>query len=125
MEGDSRVCVTQSSFEANVRESFQLMREENSHCDVTLASEDGHAVSAHRVILAAGSDFFRGIFKQARPKDIFLYLKGVKQQELDNILDFLYNGQAHLAQDELNNFLVIARELKIKGLERDSVIFTK
>ena len=115
-----KLCLTLSSFETNVRESFQLMREENSHCDVTLASEDGHAVSAHRVILAAGSDFFRGIFQQAQPKDLFLYLKGVKKQELDHIVDFLYNGQAYLVRDELKKFLVTARELKIKGLEDDT-----
>ena len=115
-----KICLTLSSFEINIRESFQLMREENSYCDVTLASEDGHTVNAHRVILAAGSEFFSGIIRQANSTTrIFLYLKGIKGQELENILDFLYNGQTRLSQEELDKFLVIAKELKIKGLEEE------
>ena len=114
-----KLCLTLSSFETNVRESFLLMRDENSHCDVTLASEDGHTVEAHRVILSAGSDFFRGVFRRAKPFNLYLYLKGIKRQELENIVDFLYKGETYLAQAELNRFLAAARELKIKGLDDD------
>ena len=95
------------------------MRDESSHCDVTLASEDGHVVEAHRVILSAGSDFFRGVFRCAKPYNLYLYLKGIKRQELENIVDFLYKGETYLAQAELNRFLAAARELKIKGLDDD------
>ena len=97
-----KLCLMLSSFESNVRESFRLMREESSYCDVTLASDDGHTIDAHRVILTAGSEFFGEVCRQAGPSKLFLYLKGIKRQELENVVDFLYNGQTYLAQEELN-----------------------
>ena len=95
------------------------MREESSYCDVTLASDDGHTIDAHRVILTAGSEFFGEVCRQAGPSKLFLYLKGIKRQELENVVDFLYNGQTYLAQEELNKFLESARELRVKGLESE------
>merc|ERR550519_2010226 len=32
-------------------------------------------------------------------------------------MDFLYNGEANVAQDDLNKFLEISQDLKIKGLD--------
>ena len=36
---------------------------------------------------------------------------------LDNVVDFLYNGEAYVDQEELNNFLEAALELKVSGLQ--------
>merc|ERR1712110_1336438 len=41
--------------------------------------------------------------------------------DLNSILDFIYNGEVNVAQEELNSFLAVAEELQIKGLtNRDS-----
>ena len=42
--------------------------------------------------------------------------QGVKLNNLQSVLDFMYNGEANVAQEELNSFLAVAEELKIKGL---------
>ena len=47
----------------------------------------------------------------------FIYLKGIKRVELENVLNFLYNSEAYIAQDELNSFLETAQELRVKGLQ--------
>ena len=112
-----RICLTVTSFEANIQNSFQLMLKERSHCDVTLASEDGHTVDVHRVILVAGSEFFSAFLKEAKSSALYFYLKGIKSKELDNIVDFLYRGETNLAQEDLYKFLVAARELKVRGLD--------
>ncbi len=39
-------------------ETLAEMREEGSLCDITLQAE-GKAISAHKVVLAAGSPYFR------------------------------------------------------------------
>lgn len=36
-------------------------------------------------------------------------------KELEAILHFIYNGEVNVGQDELNEFLLVAEDLKIKG----------
>ena len=43
-------------------------------------------------------------------------MKGTKIKDLLAILDFLYCGEANVFQEHLNSFLVMAEELKLKGL---------
>ena len=43
-------------------------------------------------------------------------MRGVKSENLFAIVDFLYNGEANVSQENLNSFLTIAQELKLKGL---------
>ena len=45
-----------------------------------------------------------------------LYLKGVKYIDLMAVLNFMYHGEVNVAQEELNSFLAIAEDLKVKGL---------
>ena len=44
------------------------------------------------------------------------YLKGIRRKVLENIIEFLYNGQPFVTHEEFNSFLEIAQELKVKGL---------
>ena len=43
-------------------------------------------------------------------------MRGVKFEDLVAILDFLYRGEANVNQENLDTFLAIAGELKLKGL---------
>ena len=45
-----------------------------------------------------------------------IFSQGVKLNNLQSVLDFMYTGEANVAQEELNSFLAVAEELKIKGL---------
>ena len=45
-----------------------------------------------------------------------MFPQGVELGNLQFILDFMYNGEANVAEEELNSFLAVAEELKIKGL---------
>ena len=47
----------------------------------------------------------------------FIYLKGLNRIDLEHVIDFLYNGEAYVAQGELNKFLDTAQELQVKGLQ--------
>ena len=49
-----------------------------------------------------------------------MYLKGIQRFELEKVIDFLYNGETNVAQEELNNFLETAQELQVKGLQNNS-----
>merc|ERR1719186_1368748 len=105
-----KFCLKWNEFETNIRESFKELREEQNHFDVTLATDDGHLIEAHKIILSAGSKFFRDILRQTKHPSPFIYLKGIER-----VVDFLYNGEAFIAQEDLNKFLEAAKELQIKG----------
>ena len=43
-------------------------------------------------------------------------MRGMKHENLLAIVDFLYMGEANIPQENLESFLAIAEELKLKGL---------
>ena len=43
-------------------------------------------------------------------------MRGIKSETLLAIIDFLYCGEANVYQENLDAFLAIAEELKLKGL---------
>ena len=43
-------------------------------------------------------------------------MKGVKSDNLLAMVEFLYNGEANVDQENLENFLALADDLKLKGL---------
>ena len=112
-----KFCLKWNEFEENIRHSFQGLRHQQKLFDVTLATDDGHQIEAHRVILSSGSDFFGDVFSKCMQTNMLVYLKGIAKSELENIIDFLYNGETFVTQEELNSFLVTAQELKVKGLQ--------
>ncbi len=86
--------------------------------DVTLCCEGGDSrMQAHRVVLAACSPLLRKILARAGLHQApLLYLKGVDATNLSAVLDFMYNGEVNVAQEQLPAFLRAAEELAVKGL---------
>jgi len=112
-------CLKWNDFESNIRNSFKELRENNNYLDVTLACEDGHQIEAHKIVLSAGSTFFSNIFRKSKHPNPFLYLKGIQKDELEHIIDFLYNGETYVPQEGLDKFLDSSQKLRIKGLQRN------
>ena len=50
-----------------------------------------------------------------------LCLDGVSRQDLNNCLDYMYNGEIQIYQDDLDRFLDIAQRFQIKGLLNNEV----
>ena len=84
---------------------------------MTLVSEDGQQIEAHKVILAASSPFFQRILKKNKHSHPLIFLTGMKSDDLTAIVDFLYFGEANVYQENFESFLAIAEELQLKGLE--------
>ena len=111
-----KLCLQWNDFQDNVKSAFGNLRESLDFVDVTLACEDGHQVEAHKVILAAASPFFQSVFKRNKHSHPLIYMRGLKSVDLVAMVDFLYYGEANVYQEDLDSFLVIAEELKLKGL---------
>ena len=43
-------------------------------------------------------------------------MRGLKSNDLTNMLNFLYVGEANVFQEDLDSFLALAEELQLKGL---------
>ena len=116
MNISEKFCLKWNDFQENTRSVFQSLREDVGFADVTLACEDGHQIEAHKVILAASSPVFQNLLKRNNHAHPLIYMRGMKSGDLVAIVDFLYIGEANIFQDNLDSFLVIAEELKLKGL---------
>ena len=115
MSTSEKFCLRWNDFESNISGAFQEIRAEKDFFDVTLACEDDQ-VEAHKVILSACSPFFKGVLRRNPHQHPLLYLKGIKHSEMMAVINFMYCGEVSVAQEDLNNFLSVAEELKIKGL---------
>ena len=111
-----KICLAWQDFQENAKITFQNLRKDKNFTDVTLVSEDGQQVEAHKMILAASSPFFQQVLERHKHPCPLLYMKGLKSEDLLAVVDFLYSGEANVEEDNLVSFLAIAEELQLKGL---------
>ena len=120
MDSSEKLCLQWNDFKDNVSSSFGDLRGDRDFTDVTLACEDGKQVEAHKVILASSSPFFKDILKRNKHPHPLIFMRGLKSEDLVAIIDFLYFGEANVFQENLDSFLALAEELRLKGLMDNS-----
>ena len=106
-------------FSTNVTKSFQSLRYENDFFDITLIGDDYKHVTAHKLVLSSCSEYFKNVFsnnKKYFESKAMICLEGLIHSDLNNVLDFIYEGQVQIYQHDLDRFLRIAERLKLEGL---------
>ena len=111
-----KLCLQWNDFKENVNSAFGKLRNDKELTDVTLVCEDGQQMRAHKVILVSSSPFFEKILQRNKHPHPLIYLKGFQPKVLTSVLDFLYFGEANVNQEDLDSFLAVAEEVKLKGL---------
>ena len=111
-----KLCLKWNGFQENVSSAFGDCRKDREFADITLACEGGYQVEAHKVILASSSPFFSDLLRKNKHPHPLVFMRGLKSEDLEAIVDFLYCGEASVFQEHLDSFLVVAEELKLKGL---------
>ena len=101
------------SFQRDVASSLQILHTENNFSDVTLVSDDQIQIQAHKIIISACSPVLKNILVNNNHSHPIIYLRGVKNQELHSILQFIYFGEVKIAHDRINEFLDIAKDLEL------------
>ena len=120
---DKYVSLKWEDFYTSLPLSYQDSRLSQEFCDVTLVCDDDTSFEAHRVILVAGSVFFRNVLSSVRTSSHphpLLYLKDFHKGNLMSMLDFIYSGETTIQEENLNCFLTQAQKLGIKGLTEES-----
>ena len=111
-----KFCLKCNDFQQNIVGSLQELRSDTELTDITLACEENQQIKAHKIILTACSPFFRKILKGNTHPHPLIYMKGMKVCDLVAILDFIYQGEANIFQEDLDRFLALTEELQLKGL---------
>jgi len=109
-----------NNFQSTVSQSFAVLRRDEDFFDVTLVSDDERQMSAHKLILSASSSFFKSILKRNSHSHPLIYLSGVNSGNLSNLLDFIYQGEVELREDQVESFLSVSQKLRIEGLVHDT-----
>ena len=122
----NKLCLQWNDFQENSKAAFENLRDDKNFTDVTLVSEDGEHLEAHKVILAASSLFFKKIlessYKHPHP---LLFMRGLDSANLTALVDFLYFGEVKVHQENLDSFMTVAGELQIKGLMENSIKYNE
>ena len=100
-----KFCLKWNDFQLNASSTFYKLRKDKYFIDVTLVSEEGDHLSAHKAILSTSSDFFQEILTKANHTNPLLFLSGFNFKVLTAVLDFIYNGKVNLYQEEVDMFL--------------------
>lgn len=83
--------------------------------DVTLAA-DGRLLQAHKLVLSVCSPYFQEMFKSNPNPHPIVFLKDVSHSALRDLLQFMYQGEVNVKQEELASFISTAEQLQVKGL---------
>ena len=113
-----KFCLKWNDFQHNIVTSFNELRVNNEFSDVTLVCEENQQIEAHKIILTACSPFFSSVLRKNQHSHPMIYMRGLNARYLISILDFIYNGEANLFQEDLDGFLALAEELELKGLTK-------
>ena len=73
--------------------------------DVTLVSDEQIPFKAHKFVLSASSPVMKDLLLSNPHSHPLIYLRGVKQQELLSILQFVYFGEANVHNNQIKKFL--------------------
>ncbi|KAK7072514.1 hypothetical protein SK128_018820 [Halocaridina rubra] len=112
---DECLSLTWNNHAATYRQTLNLLRQENTLTDVTLAC-DGQKFAAHKLVLVTCSDYFRTILGDVPCHHPIVYLRGISAKEMQALIDFMYTGQTDIPQKNVPLLLSTAEALQIKGL---------
>ncbi|XP_073833275.1 uncharacterized protein isoform X2 [Musca autumnalis] len=83
--------------------------------DVSLLC-DGRKIKAHKVVLSACSSYFKEIFTENPHPHPVIIFKFIKYEDLNSIIEFMYQGEVNVQQEALQSFLQTAELLAVQGL---------
>ncbi|CAB4054294.1 Longitudinals lacking protein-like [Lepeophtheirus salmonis] len=100
----------------NTLNSFQHLLDTHTLVDVSLTCNNGKTLSAHRMVLAACSEYFYRLFKDLPEKHPVIVFKDASEDIVRDLLLFMYKGEVEVREAILSDFLKFAETLQVKGL---------
>ena len=108
--------VTWDSYQNQMKSMLQDIMTSTEYSDVTLVSDDLQHIRAHKVVLSSVSPVLKSILKNFNDRNPAIYMKGIKYEDLEPILEYIYVGETTLRQEKINEFINLARNLELKDI---------
>ncbi|KAF5272458.1 hypothetical protein FQR65_LT04926 [Abscondita terminalis] len=99
----------------NILEMFSEQLLNGLLVDVTLFC-DGQFIRAHKMVLSACSPYFQELFKVHKVDHPVIFMNGVRYVAVKQMVEFMYQGEIKVSDEDLDQLLSIAENLQIKGL---------
>ncbi|VEN49676.1 unnamed protein product [Callosobruchus maculatus] len=106
------------NFHKNMSSGMNSLLESEDLVDVTLAVQ-GKCLKAHKMVLSVCSPYFKELFKSNPCQHPIVFMKDVSYEALSDLLQFMYQGEVQVSQENLTTFIKTAEALQIKGLTAD------
>ena len=123
VQGEEQYHLKWNDYNSSLNKCFRDLRDNEEMLDVTLISQ-GQTFKAHKLVLSACSPVFKSMLKRPSQQPFlqpFIFLHNVRREDIQAILDFMYNGEVSVSQDDLRSFLGVAEELRVRGLTQMDV----
>ncbi|KAK7788822.1 hypothetical protein R5R35_012821 [Gryllus longicercus] len=108
-----------NNYLSHITGAFDSLRSDEDLVDVTLSCE-GKRIRAHKMLLSACSTYFRDLFKENPCQHPVIIFRNVKFEDLVALIDFMYQGEVNVVQEQLASFLTTAELLAVQGLSEGS-----
>ncbi|XP_052124098.1 broad-complex core protein isoforms 1/2/3/4/5 isoform X10 [Frankliniella occidentalis] len=99
----------------HITSAFDSLRSDLDLVDVTLSCE-GKKIKAHKMLLSACSSYFKDLFKENPCQHPVIVFRNVNFSDLEALIDFMYQGEVNVVQEQLASFLTTAELLAVQGL---------
>lgn len=99
----------------NILEMFSQQLLNGLLVDVTLFC-DGQFIRAHKMVLSACSPYFQELFNVHNVDHPIIFMNGVRFVAVKQMVEFMYQGEIKVSDEDLDQLLAIAESLQIKGL---------
>uniref|UniRef100_A0A7M4EA62 Kelch like family member 12 n=1 Tax=Crocodylus porosus TaxID=8502 RepID=A0A7M4EA62_CROPO len=108
-----------NSHAKSILNAMNSLRKSNTLCDVTLRVEQKD-FPAHRIVLAACSDYFCAMFtSELSEKDKpYVDIQGLTASTMEILLDFVYTETVHVTVENVQELLPAACLLQLKGVKQ-------
>ena len=100
---------------------FKKILADQDFTDVSLVTEDGITISAHRLVLSASSDFFQQVFKRNPNPKTIIYVDNVSHVVLEGLVHFIYTGQVRIEKSGLKSFWIF-RYASVTWIQEGSTV---
>ena len=113
----------QEGYCGQLMKQMETLRKQNVLCDAWIVVDDGE-LAVHKSILSAASPFFYDLFSRiTNEEEHKITLKNLKERAMDDILHFIYTGEAYIHDDNVRQLTATANFLKLGGLKEMAVAY--
>jgi len=122
MEPGQQFCLRWNNYQSTLQHVFHKQWVAGNFVDVSLIVE-GRRLDCHKMVLSACSSYFETLLQEhSTHNHPFIILHDLSYHAVESIINFMYQGQVNVSQEQLADLLKVAEALKVKGLADSNAI---